>query len=223
MTPAKDWPIPPMDHESGYKPSAFSWAMGRLILQRMGDRETIKAITADPAMPAYCTVYQWVKRVPAFADAYRLVRGRLAEVKQQEAAARRAALKRGRDAARVAAGKRVRTWVSGRKSSYSEDAAFAVCWEIEEGAPLSAVVAMPDMPSSKVVYTWIRQRPAFRAMYVEACRRRMMGLELQIDHTIDAAVGGDLARANAEIAYLEGRIGRLTPKIYRPAQVRMRR
>jgi len=27
-----------MDHEAGFKPSAFTWAMGRLILQRMADR-----------------------------------------------------------------------------------------------------------------------------------------------------------------------------------------
>ena len=36
----------------------------------------MKAITADPRMPAYCTVFQWVKVVPEFGDAYRQVRRR---------------------------------------------------------------------------------------------------------------------------------------------------
>src|SRR5258705_9251638 len=89
--PAKDWPIPPMDHAPGDKPSAFSWAMGHLILQRMGDRETMKAITAGSGMPAYCTVFRWVKMVPEFGDAYREVRATLGQVLQQEADERRAA------------------------------------------------------------------------------------------------------------------------------------
>src|SRR5882724_140626 len=95
--PAKDWPIPPMDHEAGDKPSAFTWAMGRLILQRMGDRETMKAITADPAMPAYCTVFQWVKVVPEFGDAYRRVRAMLAQAMREEAVERRALKNQARD------------------------------------------------------------------------------------------------------------------------------
>src|SRR6185437_1403704 len=67
--PARDWPIPPMDKEPGDKLSAFTWAMGRLILQRIADGETIKAITAHPKMPAYCTVYRWIHVHEEFGDA----------------------------------------------------------------------------------------------------------------------------------------------------------
>jgi hypothetical protein len=28
--PARDWPIPPMDHAAGHKDTAFTWAMGRM-------------------------------------------------------------------------------------------------------------------------------------------------------------------------------------------------
>src|SRR5579859_1766542 len=219
--PAKSWPIPPMDHESGDKPSAFTWAMGRLILQRMADRETIRAITADPRMPAYCTVFHWVKVVPGFGEAYRRVRAGLAEGEQQERAELRRVKAQARDRARLAAGKRVRTWVSGRRSSYTPAWGEAVCAAVEDGAALSAVVRRPGMPSSKAVYTWLRKFPAFKAAYIEACRRREVGLwcerDMVIDRSIDLGIAFNIAEANAEIAAIEGRIGRLTPKIYRPA------
>jgi terminase small subunit-like protein len=219
LTPARDWPIPAMDHESGHKDTAFTWAMGRLILQRMGDRETMKAITADPRMPAYCTVFQWVKVVPEFGDAYREVRATLAKIERKERDERRALLVRMRNANRRAAGKRVRTWVAGRKSSYTPELAGAVCWAIEEGASLSEVVSRPGMPSFKAVYGWMRRFPEFRAQYIEACRLREVGLWIERDMVIDRAMDMGLAfdprQGNAEIAAIEGRIGRLTPKIYR--------
>jgi hypothetical protein len=216
-----------MDHASGHKETAFTWAMGRLILQRMGDRERMKAITADPAMPAYCTVFQWVKRVPEFGDAYRQVRLALAEVMRREGAELRRLKAAARDRARLAAGKRVRTWVAGPKSSYTPELAEAVCWAIEEGASLSEVVRRPGMPSFKVVYTWMKRFPEFRAMYVEACRRREIGLwverDMVIDRAIDMGIAFDRRRGDAEIAAIEGRIGRLTPKLYRSPDLPWRR
>jgi hypothetical protein len=214
-TLARDWPIPPMDHEAGHKGSAFTWAMGRLILQRMGDRETMKAITADPAMPAYCTVFQWVRMVPEFGDAYRMVRLKLAEVMQAERDAARAAAVRARAAARTAAGKPPRDWVSGPASTYSEQAAARFCAAIEDGAAMSAVVRRPDMPSTKMVYTWMKRRPAFRAMYVEACRRREVTWWLERDRAIDETSPFGLAIGTRRVAAIEARIGRLTPKVYR--------
>lgn len=204
-----------MDHEAGYKPSAFTWAMGELILQRMADRETMKAITADPRMPAYCTVFQWVKRVPEFGDAYRQVRAALARVAREEADARRALEARVRAEARAAAGKRVRHWVAGRKGSYTPELAEAVCAAIKDGASASEVVAMPGMPSFKVLYGWVRRRPAFRAMFIEACDWRAGWLGFQIEMAVDAVTPFTLASAKRQVAALEGRIGRLTPKIYR--------
>ena len=219
--PPRNWPIPPMDHEAGDKETAFTWAMGNLILRRMGARETMREITADPRMPAYCTVFQWVKVVPEFGDEYRRMRAALAEVTLKERAQLRRLKAEMRDQARVAAGKRVRTWVAGRRSSYTPQWAAAVCWAIAEGASLSAVVRRPGMPSSKVVYTWLRKFPEFRAQYVEACRRREVGLEgerdMVIDRAIDLGLAFDRPGANADIAAIEGRIGRLTPKLYRPA------
>jgi hypothetical protein len=218
-TPAKDWPIPPMDHAAGHKDTAFTWAMGRLILQRMADRETMKAITATRGMPCYATVYQWVRVVPEFGEAYRAMRLALAQAMQAERAQLRALMAEIRAADRAAAGKRPRHWVSGRRSSYSEAWAQAFCAAVEDGAAVSAVVRRLGMPSSKLVYTWLKRRPEFKAMYVEACRRREVGLwferDMVIDRARDMGLAFDLPRGKAEVAAIEGRIGRLTPKVYR--------
>jgi hypothetical protein len=217
--PARDWPIPPMDHAAGGKDTAFTWAMGRLILQRMGARETIRQITADPRMPAYCTVFQWVKVVPEFGEAYGEMRRALARATLQEQAQRRAAVREARDAARIAAGKPVRTWVAGRRCSYDPAVARRFCAAIEDGAAASALVGRPGMPTGKQLSGWRRRRPDFRAMYVEACRRRAVGLwcerDLVIDRAIDQGPAFDRRQGSAEIAAIEGRMGRLTPKLYR--------
>ena len=122
---------------------------------------------------------------------------------------------RARDETRRAAGLRVRTWVAGPASSYTPVWGLMVCDEIEAGATLSAVVAMPGMPSSKAVYAWMRKFPAFRAQYIAACERREDGLDVAIEATMEGSTPGTLAAARRRVAYLEGRIGRLTPKIYR--------
>lgn len=217
--PARDWPIPPMDKAPGYKPSAFTWAMGRLILQRMGDRETMKQITADPRMPAYCTVFQWVRVIPEFGEAYRAVRDAIAKVKRQEQDERRAARVRARAAAAIARGKRPRDWVSGRASSYTPEAHAAVCLAIEEGASLSEVARTAGLPSAKAIYTWLRRRPDFAADFTEACRRRDFGYRFQVDLIVDKAIdqgiAADLPALDREIRAVRGRAGRVRPRVYR--------
>ena len=213
--PPADRDIPPMDHEPGHKESAFTWAMGKLILDRVAARETMKAITADPRMPAYCTVFRWVKVHPQFGDAYRALRAAIAAVAREEAKALRAARARVRDATRIAAGKPVRHWVSGAKSTYSPEIAEAICQAIRGGASLSEIAATPGMPSSKAIYGWIKRRPEFEAAVIEACDWRAGWLEFQIELVVEKTTPFTLARAKTQVAALEGRIGRLTPKLYR--------
>ncbi len=192
-----------MDHEAGFKDTAFTWAMGALILQRMADRETMKAITAAPRMPAYCTVFQWVKVVPEFGEAYREMRAALAATARQE-----------RDSLR-ALRRRTRAWVSGRKGCYTPELAEAVCDKIRWGAAMSEVVGLPGMPSSKVLYSWLARRPDFRAMFMAACGWRDGWLKFQAELAVDACLEFGLAHAKARVAALEARAGRLTPKVYR--------
>jgi hypothetical protein len=209
------WDIPPMDHEPGHKESAFTWAMGMLILRRMGARETMKQITADPRMPAYCTVFQWVRMHPEFAEAYRTVRTAVAQAQRAEMQEKRARLAEARDAARVAAGKRVRHWVSGPKSTYTAEMAEAVLEAVRWGASLSEVVATPGMPSFKAIYGWMKRRPEFAAQYAEACDWRAGWLAQHIEAIAEESTPATFAVARRRVAALEGRIGRLTPKLYR--------
>ena len=223
MSGARDEPsvvderIPPMDHGAGHKDTAFTWAMGDLILLRMGRRETMKAITADPRMPAYCTVFRWVKMIPEFGDAYRDMRLIISKLARWEAVERRALIAEAHAAARVAAGKRVRHWVAGSRSTYTPRMAWAVCDAISDGASLSEVVRTPGMPSFKAIHGWMKRQPAFQAMYVEACRQRAVGFEIDVERIVDLAMtGARLSDLNRAIAEVEGRAGRLTPKLYRP-------
>lgn len=202
LRPAREWPIPPMDKAPGDKPSAFTWEMGHLILERIAEGDTMRAITADPRMPAYCTVFRWMQVVPPFGREVRKVRARLAR-------ARRAA----RDRARASKAPARR---GGRRSTYSEAVAEALLERIEDGASVSEVVREPGMPSFKALYAWLRARPDFRDAFIEACRRRHVGFVVEIDTAIDDVVLTGKAAAGARIRALEGRAGRLTPKLYRP-------
>ena len=70
--------IPDMDHTPGFKESAFSWAMARVILWHIAQGHTVRRITRDPKLPAYCTVFQWMKVVPEFGEAVAEARAKLA-------------------------------------------------------------------------------------------------------------------------------------------------
>jgi hypothetical protein len=191
-------------------------AMGRLILARIDEGETIKAITADPAMPAYCTVFQWVKMIPEFGAEYRALRARMA--------ARYVANVAGREASRAFWGPHKakvlgkRWWRRGRGSSYTREVGEAICARLRRGETMMAVNADPAMPSAKVVYGWMRREPEFREMVMEARGWWLGWLEFHRDNVADLAVAGrgSLAQVKRRVARIEARIGRLTPKHYRP-------
>lgn len=200
--PAREWPIPPMDKEAGDKPSAFTWAMGRLILQRIADGETVKAITADPRMPAYCTVFRWMQVVPEFGAAVAEVRRALAEQRQAYADAVRKA--RGRRRNGAGGGERVPAAVLERFLA-----------RLRNGASVSEAVAAPGGPSARVVYSRVRKCPGFRAAFVDACAWRDFVLENERYDVIDRVSATGIPAANAALRAVDGRRGRLRPKLYR--------
>jgi hypothetical protein len=199
---ARDLPIPPMDKSSGDKLTAFTWAMGHLILARIAEGETVKAITADARMPAYCTVFQWMRVVPEFGKQVATVRAMLAQTRLSE-----------RDAYRRVRGRRR----SGQKPRCSARALDLLLARVRGGSTVSAAVAQPGAPSAKALYTRVRNCPGFRAAFVDACDWRAAWLAFQAELVVDEV--GDwrisIPAANAKIAALKARRGRLTPKIYR--------
>jgi hypothetical protein len=193
----KDRVPPPMDHEPGFKDTAFTWEMGDLILDRIGHGETVKEITDDPRMPSYATVYRWTHVVPEFGEAWRRVRACFAAgwayVAEEEA--RRKPIRR-----------------SGRRSTFKACVAMQLIWRIEMGASLSEVVRRPDMPSFRAFYRWMRRFPWFRAQYMEACYwREFMARAQATDAAIDG-LRGDPRLGRARMEAIEGRIGRIRPR-----------
>jgi hypothetical protein len=192
-----------MDKSSGHKLTAFTWAMGDLILARIAEGETMKAITADARMPAYCTVFQWMRVVPDFGRAVATVRAMLSQMRLSE-----------RDAHRQARGRRRRGGQPQRCSARALDLLLA---RVRGGATVSEAVAQPGAPSFKMLYSRVRNCPGFRVAFVDACDWRNAWLAFQAELTVDEVGEWRLSipAANAKIAALMGRRGRLTPKIYR--------
>jgi hypothetical protein len=212
--PASEWPIPPMDKGSGDKGTAFTWAMGHLILQRIADGETVKAITADARMPAYCTVFRWMQVVPDFGEAVREVRDELARLRlaarETEAQRRGLAVLRAR-----ARGERVRWWTSGQRSTYAPLWADIVLEAVENGEVLSHVLGTEGMPTPRAWYRWLKTVPGLAERYADACVWRECHLRAAREAVIEAAIAGGYRTIGSAVRTIEGRIGRLQPKTYR--------
>jgi hypothetical protein len=200
--PAREWPIPPMDKQAGWKDTAFTWAMGRLILQRIADGETVRAITSHPRMPAYCTVFRWMQVVPEFGQAVGEVRRALALERQADADAKRQARGRRRN--------------GGRRERASAEMLENFLARLRAGESVSDAVAAPDAPSARVVYARVRKCPGFRAAFVDACDWRDIGFEMEREKAIDCVSVTGIAAANAALRQAAARRGRLRPKLYRP-------
>lgn len=201
-SPARKWPIPPMDKRSGHRDSAFTWEMGDLIVARIAEGETVKQITADPRMPAYCTVFRWMQVVPAFGAAVAQARAELARERLERADFQRRWRGRRRNGA-------------GQPEQASAEALGRFLDALRHGASVSAAVAEPGAPSFKMVYSRVRKCPGFRLAFVVACDFRDFGLELDRDDVIAEVEVTGIRAANAGLRAIDARRGRLRPKLYR--------
>lgn len=197
-----------MDHTGGCKDSQYTPAMADLIVRRMLEGESVRRIAADPALPSYATIFHWRRLHPDFAQAWEVARVMRAYLRIERLKAKPA-----------------RTRPGGKTSSFTVERGEAVCELLRQGIAMSAINAMPGMPSSKVVYTWLRTQPRFREMVGEARRYGLGWLAFQAELTAEKAMpsrkDGRLSfpavsrsALKAEIAYFEGQVGLLTPKIY---------
>lgn len=212
----RDLPIPEMDKAPGHKDTAFTWAMGQLILARIARGETMKAITADPRMPAYCTVYRWMQVVPEFGDAVADIRAVRALARQSDRDGERRARKTLKAMERAERGTR-RPRGPSTRGSCSAEALATLLARVRAGTPVSEAVAAPGAPSSKALYWRLRTCPGFRAAFVDACDERGAWLGFQAEMVVEEVWERrrGVTGTRAKIAQLAGRRGRLTPKLYR--------
>ena len=205
-----------MDHTAGWKDSAYHPRIGEVICARIEAGETVRQVAADPNMPSYCTIFQWRRVHPEFDEMYRAMRERLARGRIERAdLARRSKVYWRIHKARVD-GKRPRDWVHGPPSSYRRDWAEAYCARLEEGESGMSISADPAMPSAKQVYGWLKTIPEFRARYVAARDRQRFRLVFLTHIVMDEVQDGlrSLASGKAEVARLDGRMGRLGAKTW---------
>jgi hypothetical protein len=175
--------------------------------------ETITSIVADPRMPCRATLYRWLQVHEDFAEAYGRVRDARGASDIDAAALKREAVVWRRAHERRLAGKPARDWVSGQKSRYTEAAGRAFCLAVASGLSLSEATARPGMPSVKQVYTWLKRFPEFRRSYVNAKRAQRTALEVEAERL--EFVAFLLPGAKEEAVRIRGRIGRMTPKVWR--------
>jgi hypothetical protein len=206
-----DVELPPMDHAvGGHKTSQYSDAAARVALARAARGETIAAILAVPGMPSRRTLYDWIRDVPRFGEAWRGMRDRQALARQSavqdaeplraihafldaEARGRQPGLKRG------------------RKSTYTRRVAEAWCELIADGATLREAAARPGMPAVAMIYRWLRNHPEFRDMYKAAAEFRDMVLR---EEAVDLA-GSQGAGARGPVDALRARADALRPDVWR--------
>jgi hypothetical protein len=196
-----------MDKGAGHKPSAFTWAMGELILARIAEGETVREITAHPAMPAYCTVFRWMQVVPEFGAAVRELRAALAQVRLEERdELRRLTRRRRKDGA---------AWHGGRRPVVSAAALGRVLDAVRDGASMTEALRTAGTPSAKAFYSRVRRCPAFRLAFADACGHRDFMLEQARWEVMDGVFATGIVAANAGLRAVDGRRGRLRPKLYR--------
>lgn len=213
---------PSMDHKGGWKESQYTPRLGAMILARLEVGHTIRQICADPDMPSQATLHRWRHMHPDFWAAYeRMVAARAAWRQEWAKQQREAKREWARMRAKIA-GRAPRTWVSGQKSSYRPDWARAFCERVASGKAVYRVCREPGMPSQKAVYGWLKRQPEFVAMYVAAKQQAITRLQHLIWRVVDETTDGVPDRAafraaQARVARLEGRMGRIMPKTYRGA------
>lgn len=207
--------LPVMDHTGGYKESQYHPILGAEICARIEAGETVRQVAAEPSLPSYATIFRWRKMHPDFARAYDAARLRAAEARLERAEVERRSKTYWRIHKARTDGRPVRDWVSGRRSTYDRAWAQAWCDRIAGGEAGYRVSAEPGMPSAKQVYGWLKRVPEFREMYVEARARQRRRLMLAVHETIDRVGELGFRHADRRVAWLEGRMGRLAPKVWK--------
>jgi hypothetical protein len=216
--PDDGW-VPEMDHAGGWKASQYHPRLGKIIIARLREGETIKEVCADEEMPSAATLHRWRHMHPGFGAAYARMTAVRAQYRRMMAKLTR---ERWLEWARIEhkiGRRRTRSWVSGRKSTYERAWAQAFCARVAKGQAVYRICADPQMPSAKAVYGWLRRHPEFEAMYMAAKREAVAWLSWQAEMTADRALeAGSMAQLRAvqkKVARIEGRIGRLRARTYR--------
>lgn len=104
----------------------------------------------------------------------------------------------------------------GRKSSFTEAIAGAVCSEIAMGSSLRKLARKPGMPALRTLMAWLDKNPEFQQQYARAREVRADSRADRVDDIIDQVETGilDPQAARVMIDALKWQCGHEMPKRY---------
>jgi hypothetical protein len=152
------------------KPCQHSEQTAQIIPARVEGGQMIRQVAADPNMPSYRTIYDWLERHPGFAAAWAQMRSDIARFRRRRIAEREQGaqvwetIRSGRGPRPAAQG--------GRKSTYTPERGEAFCDLIIQRLNTREALARPGMPAEQMVHLWLRNHPDFRSLYLMAVEAR---------------------------------------------------
>jgi hypothetical protein len=214
-TPQAERAPAPMDHSiGGRKPCQYSEQTARIILARVEGGQAVGQVAADPDMPSYRTIYDWLERHPGFAAAWAQMRSDIASFKRRRIAEREQGAQvweaiRARDEGRRPRRK------AGRKSTYTPERGEAFCDLIMEGLSTREASARPGMPAEQMVHRWLRNHPDFRSLYLMAVEARDERLADEVLMLSERAGPANLHLIQPRVKRLQQRVAAVRPALWR--------
>jgi transposase-like protein len=184
--------------------SLYSADLGLAICARVAAGESVAAICRDLGSPDATTVRNWTTAHPEFGAA-------LASARRTARIAARLADRRAR--ARKAAG-RERPPQGAAVSTYTREAAEAICSRIANGESMTSIARDPALPSYETIYRWIAAHDEFEDLYVTA---RQVQADYLFDEARDVALGaqpGNVWVARLQFDVIRWQTARMAPKKY---------
>jgi len=215
LAPDPEAKPPWMDHTvGGGQYCQYTPEMAAIILARIEAGQTVRQVAADPDMPSYRTIYDWVESQPDFGEAW-------SEMRRERARARREEIIRRGSAAweveiRDALAEGRKPWKkAGRKSTWTLERGEALCDLIHDGLNTRAACARPGMPDPPMVHRWLRNHPEFRESYTRAVRFRDFRLADEVWDLALQATPANLATLKPRVKHMQARVSAMRPAVWR--------
>jgi len=174
----------------------------------------VRQVAADPAMPSYRTIYDWIDAEPEFGEAWNEMRRERAAARRQELIRREPAAREAETRRALAEGRQPRK-KTGRKSTWTLARGEAFCDLIHEGLSTRAASARPGMPDGPMVHRWLRNHPEFRKSYVRAVQHRAFRLADEIWDLTLQATPANLSTLKPRVKCMQARVSGMRPAVWR--------
>jgi hypothetical protein len=104
----------------------------------------------------------------------------------------------------------------GRPSSYTDETANLICYQISRGESLGRICAAKELPTKETVLSWLVHRPDFYANYARA---RLAQAEVMDERILEVAARCEAGEidphaAKVVISAYQWRAARLSPRVY---------